>query len=57
MGSLMTSGGLDGVMVRVIVCTDPSGKKPHRQVDVGVVVTSGSLGGGKVSKLAQNTEK
>ena len=33
-------------MVSVVVCTDLSGKEPHRQVGV---VTSGSLGGVMVS--------
>ena len=28
----------------VVVCTDLSGKEPHKQVGVGRVVTSGSLG-------------
>ena len=32
-------------MVSVVVCTDLSGKEPHRLVGVGRVVTSGSLGG------------
>ena len=36
-------------MVSVVVCTDLSGKEPHRQVGVGRVVTSGSLGGVMVS--------
>ena len=38
----------------VIVCTDLSGKEPHRQVGVGRVGTSGSLGGIIVSTLSQN---
>ena len=38
----------------VVVYTDLLGKKLHRQVDVGTVVTSGSLGGIMVSTLAQN---
>ena len=28
----------------VVVCTDLSGKKPHRQVGVGKVIATGSLG-------------
>ena len=36
-------------MVSVVVCTDLSGKEPHRQVGVGRVVTSGSLDGVVVS--------
>ena len=33
----------------VVVCTDLSGKRLHRQVSVGIVVTSGSLCGIMVS--------
>ena len=36
-------------MVSVVVCTDLSGKEPHRQIYVGRVVTSRSLGGVMVS--------
>ena len=36
----------------VVVCTDLSGKEPHRQVGVGREVTSGSLGGVMFSTLA-----
>ena len=38
----------------VIVCTDLSGKAPHREVGLGSMVTSVSLGGEMVSTLAQN---
>ena len=38
----------------VLVCTDLSGKEPHRQVGMGRVMTSGSLGGVMLSTLAQN---
>ena len=38
--------------VYVVVFTDLSGKELHRQVGVGTVVTSGSLGGGMVNTLA-----
>ena len=38
----------------VVVCTDPSGKEPHREVGVGRMVTSGSLCGVMVSTLARN---
>ena len=41
-------------MVNVALCTDLSGKEPHRQMDVGIVVTSGSLGHVMVSTLARN---
>ena len=37
----------------MLLCTDLSGKESHRQVDVGRVVTSGSLGV-MVSSLAQS---
>ena len=33
------------IIVIVVVFTDLLGKEPHRQVDVGIVVTSGSLCG------------
>ena len=36
------------------LCTDLSGKEPHRQVGVGKVVTSRSLGDIMVSTLAWN---
>ena len=36
----------------VVVCTDVLGKERHRQVGVGVVVTSGNLGHVMVSALA-----
>ena len=38
----------------VAVCSDLPGKEPHRQVGVGSMVTSGSLGSLMVSTLAQN---
>ena len=38
----------------IAVCTDLSGKEPHRQVGVGKMVTSGSLGGVMVGILARN---
>ena len=38
----------------VVVCTDLSGKEPHRQVGVGRVVASRSLSSVMVSTLAQN---
>ena len=38
----------------VVVCTDLSGKEPQRPVGLGRVVTSGSLGGVKVSTLTWN---
>ena len=38
----------------VLVRTDLSSKEPHRQVGVGRMVTSGSLGGIMVSTLARN---
>ena len=38
----------------VAVCTDLSSMEPHRQVDVGRVVASGSLGGVMVNRLALN---
>ena len=41
-------------MVSVVVYSDLSGKEPHRQVGVGRVMTSGSLGGVMVSTLARN---
>ena len=39
--------------VIVVVCTHLSGKEPHRQVGVGRVVESGSLGGVMISTLAE----
>ena len=56
MGRVVTSGSLGSEMVSVVVCTDISGKEPHRQVGVGGVVTLGSLGGEMVSTLAQNAK-
>ena len=41
----MKSGSPGGVMGSVVVCTDLSGKEPHRQVGVDRVVILGSLGG------------
>ena len=41
----------------VVICTDLSGKEPHRQVGVAKVVTSGSLDGVMVSPLAQNHKR
>ena len=38
----------------VVGCTDPSGKELHRQVGMGIVVTSGSLHGVMVSTLTQS---
>ena len=38
----------------VMVCTDLSGKNTHRQVSVGNMVTSRSLGSVMISILAQN---
>ena len=38
----------------VVVCTDLQGKEPHRQVGIGQVMTSGSLGGGMVNTLVRN---
>ena len=37
-----------------VVCTDLSGKEPHRQVDMGRVVTSGRIDGVMLSTLAWN---
>ena len=42
---------------RVVVCTHLSGKDPHRQVAVGKVVRSGSLGGVMISALAWNARE
>ena len=42
--------------ISVVVCTDFSGKEPHRQVGVVRVVTSGSLGGEMVGTLAQSAK-
>ena len=39
-----------------VVCTDLSGKEPHRQVGMGIVVISGSLHGVMFGTLAQNAE-
>ena len=39
----------------IVVCTDVSGKEPHRQVGIATMVISGSLGGGMVSGLAWNS--
>ena len=36
------------------MCTDLSGKEPHRYVNMGKVVSSGSLGGVIGSTIAQN---
>ena len=38
----------------VVVCTDLSDMKSHRQEGVGTVVTSESLGGVMISTLARN---
>ena len=38
----------------VVVCTDLSGKQPHRQISAGSKVASGSLGCVMVSLLARN---
>ena len=38
----------------LVVCTDLSAKTPPRQVGIGRVVTSGSLGGVMVSTLARS---
>ena len=40
----------------VVVGTNLVYKEPHRQVGVGRVMTSGSLGGVMVSTLAQNSK-
>ena len=48
---------MDTVETYVAVCTDLSGKEQHRQVDVGTVVTSESLGGVMVITLAQNARE
>ena len=45
----MILGHLGGVLVSVVVCTALSGKKPHREIGVLSMVTSGSLGGVIVS--------
>ena len=37
-----------------MVCTDLSGKEPHRQIVVGRIATSGSLGGEMVIIMGQN---
>ena len=52
MGTVVASGSLGGVMVSEVVCTDLSGKEPHRQAGMGTVLTSGSLGGVMISTLA-----
>ena len=39
---------------RLLVCTDLSCKEQHRQVGIGSVITSDSLGGEMVSTLAWN---
>ena len=44
------------VVLVVVVGTDLSGCKPHRQVGIGKVVTLGSLGSVMVSALAQNAK-
>ena len=38
----------------VVVCTDLSGKEPHREVGVDTVVNAGLLGGVMVNTLSQN---
>ena len=43
--------------ISVIVCTDHSGKKLPRQVGVGSVATSGSLGGVMIITLAKNARE
>ena len=42
------------INVIVVVCNEFSGKEPHREVGVGRVVISRSLGGVMVSTLVQN---
>ena len=54
---VMISGSLGGVMVSATVCTDLSGKEPHRQVGVNRVVTSGSLGGVMVDVVLRTTSQ
>ena len=41
-------------IIYAVVCTDLTDKEPHIRVDVGKVVTSGSLGESSVSTLAWN---
>ena len=41
----------------VAVCTDLSGKEPHRQVGMGSMITSGILGGIMVSTLTWNANE
>ena len=43
-----------GDLEDVVVCTDLLGNEPHRKIDEGSMVTSGSLGGVIVSTLAWN---
>ena len=49
---VMTSGCL-GLEI-VVICTDLSGKELHRQLGVGIVVTSESICGVVISTLAWN---
>ena len=47
---------LNTMLGSVVGCTDLSSKELHRQIGVGIVVTSGSLHGVMVSTLAQNAK-
>ena len=40
--------------MNIVLCIDISGKEPHRQVDMGRVVTSGNLGGMLICTLTMN---
>ena len=42
------------LLTGVVVCAELSGKKLHRQVGIGRVVTSGNLGGVMVITLTRN---
>ena len=42
------------ICICIVVCTEPSGKKPRRRVYVGRVIISGSLCEVMVRTLAQN---
>ena len=42
--------------VYVVICTDLSGKELHRQVGIGIVVTTESLCGAMVARWARMPE-
>ena len=44
-------------VMSAVVCTDLSGKEPHKEVDIDRVIASGSLGGVIVSSVARTAKE